>query len=205
MLGAVLPIVAESQTNVPPAFLDPVNRTVWSDSELGIRFTYPPVWVPATATQQATRVVINWRLSKSKTLLATCVLETSGATQSEIAKLQANQIHAKFDDIKASLLANFRLRALDGRLLNAQKSFVDGQPVIFVVREGSIQNLDRVLKIKAYSVTTSWRGHEINFECSTPIFGEDYSTLVAGSKLVADVEAAVIHVLRTLQFDRVTK
>ena len=97
------------------------------------------------------------------------------------------------------------MRALNARLIEAKAAMQDGHPVIFLIREGSIENLDRKIHYKSYSIVTSWRGTEVNFECGTSIYGPDYTSLEGGQRLIAQVEEGILHVLRTLQFDRVAR
>lgn len=98
--------LVRAQPATPPPHLDPVNRNLWSDDKLGVRFTYPPVWKEATATQPSTKVVINWRLSKSKALLATCYVETHGPATSTLARAEPSQIHKNIDSIAQSASPN---------------------------------------------------------------------------------------------------
>ncbi len=194
--------IAHARPIEPAAHLDPVNRTLWSDETLGLRFTYPPVWEQGTATQSATRVVITWRLTKSKALLAACYIETHGPGSSSIANLGPSDIHSNFDSIKNSALRNYRSRAPNARLIEARAAMQDGHPVIFLVRDGTVENLDRRISNKSYSLITAWKGTEVNFECGTPIYGPEYLALEGGSNLINQIEAAILNVIMTLQFDR---
>lgn len=169
---------------------------------MGIRFTYPPVWEVAVATQSSTLVVINWRLAKSKALLATCYVETSGAQRSTIATTPASKLHGNADAIAQSALRNFRARAPDAQLLESRPAVQDGHPVIYLVRQGTIETLSRRTSFKSYSLVTGWNNTEINFECGTNVFGPQYTSLQGGQKLIDQVEAGILHVMETLQFDR---
>ena len=197
--------VVLAQPASPPQHLDPVNRTLWSDERLGIRFTYPPVWQQATATQPSTRVVVNWRLRKSKALLATCYIETHGPESSSLARAEPAQIHKDIDSIARSALRNFQARAPGARLVEAKAAVQDGHPVIFLVREGTVENLDRKIHNKSYSIVTVWRSTEVNFECGTSVYGPEYASLDGGQRLIQQVEAGILHVLKALQFDRVAR
>ena len=192
---------ALSQPTAPPTHLDPINRTVWSDSSLGIRFTYPPVWQQATPTQPSSRVVVNWRLSKSKTLLATCYVETQKGTGT-LAGASPAAIRANVESIANSALRNLQQRAPDARLVEARSAIQDGHPVVYMIREGTIETFDRKVHTRTYSMATSWLGTEVNFECATSVFGPQYTSLAGGQAIVDQVETGILHVLRTLQFDR---
>jgi len=197
--------VALAQPAEPPLHLDPVRRTLWSDDKLGLRFTYPSVWQQAIATQPSTRVVINWRLSKSKALLATCYVEAHGSEASSLADAEPEQIHKNSESIAQSALRNFQFRSPNARLVEARAAFQDGHPVIFLIREGVIETLDRTIHTKSYSIVTAWRGKEVNFECGTSMYGPDVTALGGGQRLASQVEAGIFNVLRTLQFDRVAR
>jgi hypothetical protein len=198
-------VSASAEPTAPPSHLDPLNRTVWSDDRLGIRFTYPPVWQEAVATQASTRAVINWRLSKSKALLASCYLETHGPDHSTLAMAPAFKIHANADTIAQSALRNFKARAPDAQLIESRPAVQDGHPVIYIVRQGTIETLDRRTSTKSYSMATSWNKTEVNFECATTVFGPEYTSLQGGQKLIDQVEAGILHVMNTLQFDRIPR
>lgn len=200
MLALFAPSVNAQQ---PPAHLDVINRTLWSDDKLGLRFTYPSVWQPALATQSSTRTVINWRLAKSKALLATCYVETHGPETSSLALLDPSKLHENAESIAKSSLRNFQKRAPDGRLIESRPTVHDGHPVIYLVREGTMGTFDRKSNIKAYSLQTVWRKNEVNFECATSIFGPEYTSIEGGQRIISQVEEGILHVLRTLQFDRV--
>lgn len=191
--------------STPPPHLDPVNRTVWSDDKLRLRFTYPPVWQQAVATQSSTRAVINWRLAKSKTLLASCYIETHGPETSSLARTEPYLVHKNIDSIAQSALRNFQARAPNARLIEARAAMQDGHPVIFLVREGTVENINNNAHIKTYSIVTSWHGTEINFECGTSIFGPKYTLLDGDQRLTLQVERGILHVLSALQFDRIAK
>jgi hypothetical protein len=191
---------AGAQPTPPPRHLDPVTRTVWSDPALGLRFTYPPVWKVATATQPSTRVVINWRLTKSKALLATCYIEVHSGTG--LADAQSSSIHANSDSIAQSLVQNLKARAPDARLIESKPAIQDGHPVVYVVRQGTVGFFDGKEQLKVYSISTSWRKNEIDFECATSVFGAEYASLPGGQTLIDQVEAGILNVMRTLQFDR---
>lgn len=194
--------IVRSEPISPPLHLDPVQRTLWSNDNLGIRFTYPPVWRQAVVTQPSTKVVLTWRLKKSKALIATCYIEAIGPNGSSLAGAEPEQIHKNIDSISYSALKNLRTRAPNARLIEARAAMQDGHPVIFLIREGAIESIDRTIRMKVYSIATSWRGNEINFECGTSIYGPEYAATEGGPRLIAQVERAILHVLRTLQFDR---
>lgn len=193
-------VAAHAQPSEPPGYLDPVNRTGWSDENLGVRFSYPNVWQQALATQDSSRVVINWRLAKSKALLASCYLEVHEGTR--IAALAPAEIGPRSREIASVMLANMRKRAPDAQTLEVRATQQDGHAVVFVVRQGSVQALDRRIDTKLWSLATAWRGREINFECGTEVFGPKYEGLPGGPELIKRVETAVLHVMKTIQFDR---
>lgn len=195
--------IAHAQPSKPSPHLDPMNRTLWGDDGLGVRFTYPPVWQKATATQPSTRVVINWRLAKSKALLASCYLETHGT--SSLARADPSQIHKNIDSISRSALQNLQMRAPNAHLIEARAAIQDGHPIIFLIREGTVEGLDRKYHNKVYSIVTAWRGTEVNFECGTSIYGPEYTSLEGGQRLIDQVETGILHVLKTLQFDRIAR
>jgi hypothetical protein len=205
MIAVVIALAVSSayaQPSAPPRHLDPINRSLWSDDDLGLRFTYPPVWEQATATQPSTKVVINWRLSNSKSLLASCYVEASARDASSLARAEPAQIHNDIESITQSIMSNFQTRASNTRLVEARATMQDGYPVIYLVREGTVENLDLNIHLKIYSIITSWRGREVSFECSTSIFGAEYVALDGGQMFVDQVEKGILHVMRTLQFDR---
>ncbi len=191
---------AGAQPTPSPRHLYPVNRIVWNDPELGLRFTYTPDWKVATATQSSTRVVINWRLSKSASLLAACHIEVHKGTA--LANAPSSSIHAKSDSVAKSLLQSLKVHAPDARLIEARPAIQDGHPVLYVVRQGTVEVFDRKDPSKVYSMVTSWRKNEINFECGTSVFGTEYASLPDGQRLIDQVEAGILNLMRTLQFDR---
>jgi len=191
--------------STPPPHLDPVNRTVWSDDKLRLRFTYPPVWQQAVATQSSTRTVINWRLTKSKTLLASCYIEINGPETSSLARTESSLIHKNIDSIAQSALRNFQARAPNARLIEARAAMQDGHSVIFLIREGTVDNINNSVHIKTYSIVTSWHGTEVNFECGTSIFGPKYTLPDGDQRLILQVEGGILNVLSALQFDRIVK
>ena len=186
----------------PPPYLDPLNRTVWSDDKIGIRFTYPQVWEQAVSTQPDTRVVINWRLSKSKTLLTSCYLEAIDASRSSLARANAEEIKRSGKSIADSLVANMQKRAPDGELVRWKSAIQDGHPVASVIRKGTLETINKKEPVKFYSISTAWREHEINFECATRVFGPKFESIDNGIQLIERIEKGILHVLGTLQFDR---
>jgi hypothetical protein len=194
--------IAIAQLKSPPAHLDPENRTLWSDAELGVRFSYPSVWHEGLRTQESTEVTITWRLTTSKSLLATCYIETLGWPHSSIAGIGPSEFHESGQSIAESFAKNLRQRAPDARLLSWRNAYQDGQAVVHIVRQGTVEAIDRRIRMKIYSIVTSWRGRELNLECATSVFGPEYTQLKRGSQLVDQVERGIFNVLRTLQFDR---
>lgn len=193
---------ASAKPQAPLPHLDPESRTVWSSSELAIRFTYPGVWKADTPIQATTNISLAWRLKQSKTLLATCYVESHSQGESAVAKLAATDLHRNGRSIAESLVQNMRLRAPDATLVAWRNTVQDGHPVVYTVREGTIQTLDRKHRLKLYALSTAWRGREINLECGTPIFGPDYTSLERGAELIQQVEDGILNLMRTLQFDR---
>lgn len=99
-------------------------------------------------------------------------------------------------------LRNMRSRVPDAHLVEARSAVQDGHPVVYMVREGTIETLDRRIQTRVYSMATSWRNSEVNFECATDVFGAKYTSVAGGPALVAQVEDGILHVMRTVQFDR---
>lgn len=191
------------QVKAPAPHLNPENRSLWSDAEIGIRFTYPSVWQRVTPTQDSTRGVISWRLSKSKSLLATCYVEVHSAGRSQIGKLTPAEIKASAKKVAEASLKNMQLRAADATLLTWQNAVQDGHPVVYLVKQGNIESFDgKRRSMKVYAMMTAWRGNEVNFECGTTIFGSEYTQIEGGEHLVSQVEEGIFNVMRTLQFDR---
>lgn len=202
MTSICLSTVTFAQPELPPPHLDPVNRSLWSSNELGIRFTYPVAWELGTPTQDSTRVVVTWRLKKSKALLATCYVEAHGSTESQVAALRATDIHNAAKSVAQSALQNMRQRAPDAELLTWKRTVQDGQPAVYMIRQGTVETFDKSHRTKLYSLVTAWRNREINFECGTTVFGSEYTKLEGGPRLIEQVELSILNVMRTLQFDR---
>lgn len=177
-----------------------INRTLWSDRDLGVRFTYSEKWQRSMPTQSATNVVINWHAQKSNGLLGTCYLESSDKTS--LAKANPSQIKNSAQSIADSTLRNIRQRAPDAEMLSWKSVVQDGHPAVYVVKIGTIQTFDTPYRLKVYSIVTSWRGKEIVFECVTTVFGPKFETVENGSVIIQRIENELLHVLRTLQFDR---
>lgn len=189
-----------AQSIPPPPHLDPVNRVLWSDKQLGIRFTYPKVWEEALATQSQTNVVINWRTKASKTLLAACYIES--ARNSELANQTVEIIKSNADEIAQIGLRNMKKRAPDAQIVNWKSVLQDGYPMVYAIKTGSVARFDSTVSLKTYSLVTVWQGYEINFECGTEILDSKYRQTKDGVLLIEQVEKGILHVLRTLQFDR---
>jgi hypothetical protein len=201
LCGFCFPSVATGEPKSPPPHLHPDNPTRWADRDLGIRFSYPRVWHPGTPSQDSTRVVVNWRLTKSKTLLASCYIEAHDRTP--LKKIHATEIHRYGKAIAESYLRNMRQRIPDAVLVSWMNAVQDGHPVVYLIREGTTETFDRKSRLKSFSMVTVWREREINFECGTPIFGREYEQAEKGPWLIERVEEGIKRVMRSLQFDRV--
>lgn len=178
-----LPGVALSQT-----------ATWFREPSLNVSFAYGAQWHPAQASESATAHVINW-LGKGGGLVATCYLQTYAGTQ--LGQLPASQWQKHADEITATFMKNMSVRYPRTELISSEATVVDGQPVIFVVRDGWMVNLGKEVGIRAWSVATSWKEREVSLEC-----GSSVPHQFPGHEVVGTVEAEVMKVLRTLHFER---
>lgn len=160
----------------------------------GISFAYGPHWQPAQAAESATAQVVNW-LGRTGGLVATCYLQTYSGTQ--LAGLPTDQLHQNAAALTDVFMQNMSIRYSRSELLSSETSFVDGQPVIFTVRDGWMVNLGKETGIRAWSIFTTWKEREVSLECASPIPHQ-----FPGNEVVETVEAEVMKVLRTLHFER---
>lgn len=200
VLGAWLSGAAAQR---PPAYLDPVNRSVWKSDELGVTFAYANVWKEAESTMPSTRIVVNWRTQRSQALLATCYLEASGPLESEVARLGLKGVERRAENIALGYEANMKKRAADGVLVTWRATQQDGYPVVYIEREGTITNFDGSKRLRLYSLVTSWREREVNLECGSVLTTNAARRGEAKAGQLADeIERGIKAVLGTLQFHR---
>ena len=162
-------------------------------SDLGISFAYHDPWKPAVPVESVTIHVVNWK-AKSGGLIATCYLQQySGG----LGNLAGDEIHSSQAAIVENLLAKTADRASVVKLVSTSAVYSDGVPMIQVVVDTEIRNLDRVAKLRAWGLYTSWKGFEIHFECGSPVFVPE-----APQNLRSIIEASVYEIFRTLHFER---
>jgi len=166
--------------------------TFWRSDGLGVIFGYDERWKPANPSQKSTAVVVNWTARKSGAVMATCYLEVN---ESEVGKLIPAQIRQNARGIVDAYLRNGRLRDPNMRLINWRPATQDNHPVVYMERDMSVTNLNESFRARIYSIVTSWRGHEINMECASPI-------PVTMPKMAGVVEGPIQKILGSLQFVR---
>lgn len=166
--------------------------TFWRSDELAVIFGYDERWKPANPSQKSTAVVVDWTSSKSGGLMATCYLEINN---SEIGKLKPDQIRQKAKQIADAFLRNGRLRDPNMQLVDWRLATQDNHPVVYIERDMSVTNLNDTIRARVYSLVTSWRGREVNMECSSSI-------PVTMPKVAGVVEGPIRKVLESMQFVR---
>lgn len=162
-------------------------------SDLGISFAYRDPWKPAVPVESATIHVVNWNAKKGG-LIATCYLQQfSGG----LGNLAGDEVHSSQNAIVEGLLAKTGDRASVVKLVSASAVYSDGVPMIQVVIDTEIKNLDGIAKLRAWGLYTSWKGFEIHFECGSSAFVPE-----APQNVRTIIEASVFEILKTLHFER---
>lgn len=114
------------------------------DDQLKLSFAYRPPWVTASASENATVFVVNW-LGKTGGLVATCYLQAYEG--SSLSLLNSKKVHEKSAEITKSVLNNMKTRYSEAKLIASENKYVDGYPVVFVVRDGHSQGLNDTASI----------------------------------------------------------
>lgn len=203
LLLAIMPAAAVAQEAASPtdeqiaAAVKASNKkrgetTFWRSDSLGVIFGYDERWKPANPSQRSTVAVVNWTSRKSGGLMATCYLEVN---ESDVGKLTPAQVRQDARDIVDAFMRNGRLRDPNMELINWRSATQDNHPVVYMERDMSVSNLNEAFRARIYSVVTSWRGHEINMECASPI-------PVTMPKVAGIVEGPIQKVLGSMQFVR---
>lgn len=177
------------------------SKSSWSqsstwlrDDQLKVSFAYRPPWVKASASESATIFVVNW-LGKTGGLVATCYLQAYSG--SSLSRLDSKTVHEKSAEITKSIMNNMKTRYSEAKLISSENKFVDGYPVVFLVRDGHSQGLNDTVSIRAWSLVTAWRIHEIQFECASPIPHQ-----FPNHEVTHTVENEIMRMLGTLHFER---
>ena len=177
------------------AFNSDAAETVWlRDQAFKIAFAYRAPWRPVQAIESATSHKVKWE-AKGGGLVATCYLQSYDNAKGKY--WNASQLVTNEKEIVASAMRHMAVRLPRNRLISSQSSTIDGQPVIFIVRDGEGDNLGKAVGGRSWLVITVWSHQWINFECGSPI---PYQ--FPGDPLVEVVEKEVYRIIRTLHFER---
>jgi hypothetical protein len=163
----------------------------YRNDDLRIALAYGARWRPVAAAEAAS-LKVEWN-GKQGGLITTCYLQ---AYEGGLGKLSADELQVNAEQISASLMRNAKKRFPVAHLISSQKLIVDSWPVLFLVRDMHGSNLGKP-DLKAWIIVTSWLNREINFECGSPVPFQ-----FPGHPMVAEVEAEVVKVMRTLHFER---
>jgi hypothetical protein len=164
------------------------------DQALKISFAYHAPWRPVHPVESATSYVVNWE-GKGGGLVAMCYLQSYD--DAKYRNLPALQLPTMEKEIVALAMKNMAIRFPRNRLISSQSSTIDGQPVIWMIRDGEGENLGKVVGLRSWLVVTVWHQKLINFECASPVPHQ-----FPGHSLVEIVEKEVLRVIRTLHFER---
>lgn len=170
--------------------------TFWRSDDLGLIFGYDDRWKPANPSQQSTVAVINWLSNKSGNLMASCYLEINN--HSDISRLRTEDIGRQAKYIVDSYLRNGRLRDPNMKIVKWYHTSIDNYPVVYIERDMTINIFDTVNCIRVYSIVTSWKGREVNFECASSI-------PIDMPEMAGIVEGPIKKILGSLQFVRESK
>ena len=169
------------------------TTSFWRSDKFGLIFGYDQRWKPVNPSQRSTASVINWKSRASGGLMATCYLEVNNS--SDLAKLTPRQLTDKAKAIADAMVRNGRLRDPNMRLVTWRAASQDNHQIIYLERDMRIENIDRTINARIYSIVTAWKGREVNFECASEI-------PVSMPKAAGVVEGPIKSVLGSLQFVR---
>ena len=139
----------------------------WRSDAAGVLFGFDERWAKASTSQPNTLVAINWSATSSSGLMATCSLEVTSA--SDLSKLPPAEVSSRSREIAEALVRNASLRDPNAVLVTWRAAQQDNHPVVYAERDMAVQNLDRRIEMRVYSITTAWRGKDIQFECASEI------------------------------------
>jgi len=143
------------------------ETTFWRADDIGVSLGYDERWREVSPSQSQTRMVIEWQARSSQGLMATCFVQ-AGDT-SGIAKLSPVQIQQGASRIADSILSVDRMRDPNARMVRWSLATQDGHPVVYTERDVSVQNLERRLEMRIYTIATAWRGSEIQVSCASEV------------------------------------
>lgn len=151
-------------------------------------------WKIANAAHEHTEVVVNRVAKSSGGLMATCYLESSD--DSSLARLTADEVELRSEEIVQSLVENGRRRDQGVELVSWRRAVQDNVPVVYAVRDAQIQTISGAYQFRIYSITTTWNGREVHFECGSEVPRN-------WPEATPIVEGPILRVLGSLQFIRV--
>lgn len=139
----------------------------WRSDRLRLLFGYDERWGQAPSSQASSEVVINWKARATGRLMATCYVEATSS--SELASLSPSELEQRASSIAQALIRNSQARDPEARLITWRSAKQDNHPVVYSERDTSVETINGKLSLRHYSITTAWKGAEINFECASNI------------------------------------
>lgn len=170
---------------------DAPQFSVWKSSALNVRFTYGDRWTQSTPIQDSTQVAIVWLATRSGGLIATCHVQSAYS----LGHLSPAQVHEKRKEISRAILAGTQKRDPEAAVIRVEALTQDNHPVVYIESEATVKDIESSSKISMYTIATAWRGKGVIFECA-------HFIPARWGNIRAPVEAEIMRVLRTLQFDR---
>lgn len=124
--------------------------------------------------------------------MAACYLQTA---ISSIGNLNEAAIRERWQEIAESILKKGQLR--DPHLKNVESRLAtqDNYPVVYVVSDTFIKNINGDYGMRTYSLVTAWKGKELSFTCGS-------SVPVEMPELTEIVDEPILRLLSSLQFVR---
>lgn len=171
-----------------------IASTWYRNDELQISFAYNENWKPANAAEKGTLNVINWT-AKTGGLIATCYLQAYEG--SELSQSAIESLHKRKNEVTDSFMANMKKRYQKVSLISNEATLIDGYPAIFLIRDGTISNLGKETRLKAWTIVTVWKKHEVSLECASSVPFQ-----FPNSQASKTVEEQILKILQTLHFER---
>ena len=174
------------------------------DRDLDISFVYPDDWIISKPIEEATKFVVRWETKKSKSLLATCYIR---ALRNKDWQLFAEDLPTYYKTLLESFIQKTRDRSDDLKVISEKLTRLDGKDVIFITLKTKVQNLNKVMNIRLFTVLTFWRKHEIALECGTELLEVDLNEFTESKRedikeFQKIIEQKIMRVLSSLHFDR---
>lgn len=176
--------------------------TRYRDPDIKVSFAYPEKFKPESPAEQSTRFLVSWRTKKSRNVMATCFLKATPTVGDDAAARYQLKVNPE-ERVKSYM--DFAKKAGRKPYLISQSSIIiDDLDGVYFVFKATSKSFDKTVTMDLHHIVTFWDGYQIMLACGTalPYQLVDQAPEEIIDKVVKNVEAEIMKVLRTLHFDR---